>query len=292
MKVPTASVVIAAHDEQATIARTLTELTRDAAPGEFEIVVVCNGCRDATADVARSHEGVLVVEIPEAGKSGALRVGEEHVAAFPRIFLDADVLLTTAAARALVDVLGQEAPAVAGLLADVDLGASTRGVRWFYDFRQRLPVFQAGVIGSGVYALNAAGRRRFGPWPDVLGDDLLALRLFDREERHLVTGHRTVIGAPHDLGAVVRRGIRVRRGNRQLDEHIESLLLSPRPSSGFGVALVEALRHPQGWPGIVTFVAVTVLVRVGAWGAMEGDWRIPAGEEGAREPSDHEHRAA
>ncbi|MGD9408165.1 MAG: glycosyltransferase, partial [Gammaproteobacteria bacterium] len=44
------SVVIPAHDEEAVIQRTLGALLRSADPGEFEVIVVCNGCSDATAE--------------------------------------------------------------------------------------------------------------------------------------------------------------------------------------------------------------------------------------------------
>lgn len=293
MSMPIASVVIAAHDEEATIGSTLAELLDEAAPGELEVVVVCNGCRDATAEAARAHEGVVVVELADANKSGALAAGEHHVRAYPRIYLDADVVLSTRGARALALALADEAPAVAGVLADMDLAAATRGVRWFYDFRGRLPVFGHGVIGAGVYAMSATGRERFGPWPDVLGDDLLALRLFPPEERRLVAGHRAIVTGPRDLGEVVRRGIRVRRGNRQLDSLRGDLPLQSRPRAGLAAALREALREPRAWPGAMTFLAVTTVVRVRTrWGSSTGDWPSSAGKGGMREPSRRGYRAA
>ena len=46
------SVVIAAHNEEALLGRCLDALLSDAEPGEFEVVVVPNGCTDSTARVA------------------------------------------------------------------------------------------------------------------------------------------------------------------------------------------------------------------------------------------------
>jgi glycosyltransferase involved in cell wall biosynthesis len=293
MMEPTASVVIAAHDEQASIGGTLRALTGEAAPEEFEVVVVCNGCTDRTAAVARQHAGVMVLELAEASKSAALRLGDRHTTVFPRLYLDADVRLTTAAARDLVGALAGDAPAVAGLRADIDVTRATRGVRWFYDFRERLPIFGGGVIGAGVYALNAAGRSRFGAWPDVLGDDLLVFRLFGPEERLLSTRHRTVATAPRDLGEVVRRGVRVRLGNLQLDRLHAGAELEPRPPAGFGAALRDAVRRPGGWPGAVTFVAVTALIRLRVrLGSGGGDWVRTMGEGEAHEPGARTHQAA
>ena len=62
-----ASVVIPAHDEERGIARTLRSLEGGFAPGDLEIVVVCNGCTDRTAETVRAtFPHVRVLEIPEA----------------------------------------------------------------------------------------------------------------------------------------------------------------------------------------------------------------------------------
>ncbi len=62
------SVVIAAHNEAAVIERCLASLLADAASGEFDVIVVANGCTDNTARLAERRPGVRVVEIPEASK--------------------------------------------------------------------------------------------------------------------------------------------------------------------------------------------------------------------------------
>ncbi|WP_448631445.1 glycosyltransferase family 2 protein [Cellulomonas soli] len=77
------SVVIPAHDEEHGIARTLAPLAQAAAAGTLEVVVVANGCTDATAAVARSVPGVHVVEIDVASKAAALRAGDRAATRFP-----------------------------------------------------------------------------------------------------------------------------------------------------------------------------------------------------------------
>ena len=47
------SFVIPAHNEEAVIGRCLTALLAGARRDELDIIVVCNGCTDRTAEVAR-----------------------------------------------------------------------------------------------------------------------------------------------------------------------------------------------------------------------------------------------
>jgi glycosyltransferase involved in cell wall biosynthesis len=83
-----------------------------------EVVVVDDGSRDATADVARAA-GARVVRLPvNVGKGGAVAAG---VAASPDadtyLLLDADVGPTATAARALLDpVLADDADMTIGVL--------------------------------------------------------------------------------------------------------------------------------------------------------------------------------
>ena len=283
---PRASVVIPAHDEAAVIADNLRTLLADARPGEFDVVVVCNGCSDDTADRARTVEGVRVREIAAASKIEALREGDRVTSTFPRIYLDADVALTTAMARALATALDEPGVAVAGIPGRFDLRRTSVPARLFLEFRQRLPVFRHGVLGGGVYALSAPGRRRWGVWPDVTGDDQFVYRSFAADERATVTGHHTVIDPPSDLRAVVRRGVRVRRGNRQLSEGGSDHAALSAPGAGLREAFREAVRTPRGLVSAVVFVAVTVMVRALDRFGAQGDWAGATSATSASAPSD------
>lgn len=266
---PRASVVIPAHDEADRIETTLTALLADAEPGEFEVVVVCNGCRDDTAARARSVPGVEVVELDVASKIAALNEADRRVRTFPRIYLDADTQLSAAGARALVAALDQPEARVAGMRAEVVLDPPTRLGRWYHGFRERLPVFADGIIGAGVFALDRVGRARFADWPDVLGDDQFVLRTFPPHERAFVATHRTRVTVPGRLRAIVRRGVRVRRGNVELTH--ERHLAPPR--SGAGVALRRAVTDPRAWPQAATWVLVSAWIRLRTRAGASGDWQ-------------------
>jgi len=273
MNAPRASVVIPAHDEEGRIGQTLRTLLADAEPGEFEVLVICNGCVDGTADEARDVPGVEVVEIPDASKIAALNEGDRRTDHFPRIYLDGDVRLSTRAARALTAELQGDDALAAGVPADFEFSRSSLGVRLFYGFRQDLPVFAEGFIGAGVYALSAAGRRRFDAWPDVLGDDQFVYRSFAPDERRTVPDHRTRVTAPENLRSVVRRGVRIRRGNAQLTVGSSEQPALPPPSAGLKVAFRRSVRTPKGIARAMTFLVVAGIIRLITRFGHSGDWR-------------------
>jgi glycosyltransferase involved in cell wall biosynthesis len=281
---PVASVVIPAHDERAHIAEHLTALLADLPEGTLEVVVVCNGCTDDTATVAGGVPGVRVVELPEASKIAALRAGDAEAAHFPRIYLDADVRLAGAAAAALAHALTTPAPRVAGVLPEVDLSGASWAVRRFYGFRLRLPVLQQGIIGAGVYALNEAARDRIGDWPDVLGDDGYVFRSFSPRERILVAGHRTRVVAPPTLGVVIRRGVRVRRGNAELGT-LAAGRVEAAPSTGVLTALRQVGREPSRWPDAAVWLAASVVIRLLTRLRWAGDWQQGRGRPSRGAPA-------
>jgi glycosyltransferase involved in cell wall biosynthesis len=278
-----ASVVVPARNEADRIGTTLRALLGGVVPVDLEVVVVCNGCTDRTAAVAREVAGVQVYEIKQPSKVAALREGDARASVFPRLYLDADVELSRPTAVALARALDVDGPRVAGVLAELDTSDSTRLVRWFFAFRQRLPVFQEGIIGAGVYAMNAAGRARFGVWPEVLGDDQFVLRLFEPHERVTLSDHRSRVKAPPDLRTVIRRGVRVRRGNVELSRGVDGTRLVA-PKAGVLSALRWCLLRPRTWPEALTWLAVSVWIRVLARVRVGGgDWAV-AGPEHTTPP--------
>ena len=254
------SVVIPAHDEEAVVGRCLDALLEDARPGEFEVVVVANGCSDATARVARERGGdVTVLDLPASGKVGALNAGDEAAHGFPRIYLDADVVLTTAAARAVVTALTEGGALVAAPRPTVDTSRSSLLVAWHYQLWEQLPVLADGYVGSGVYAVSEEGHRRIAPFPDVVADDQYVRRRFLRAERAGVAETFTVF-APRTVRAYVGRAVRARAGNAALDD-ADAPALAPETTPRGLTALVPLVRQPRSWHRLGAFVMLTAAVR-------------------------------
>jgi glycosyltransferase involved in cell wall biosynthesis len=120
---PGLSIVIPAWNEEDRLSRTLSRyLPALEARGEpFEVIVVADGARDRTADVARSFaaRGVRVLEFPEKlGKGGAILEGL-RTARFEHVgYVDADGPIPPSQIYGLVDSL-----------ADVDCVIASRWMR-------------------------------------------------------------------------------------------------------------------------------------------------------------------
>ena len=68
------SIVVPAHNESSGIARTLSAMTLGCRREELDVLVVCNGCTDDTADIARRFgPAVRVIETEVANKCHALK---------------------------------------------------------------------------------------------------------------------------------------------------------------------------------------------------------------------------
>lgn len=252
------SVVVPAHDEERTIARCLAAVVGQLGDAD-ELVVVCNGCRDGTAAMARTFgPRVTVVETAVASKTAALNQGDATVTRFPRLYLDADVELSPGAVPAVVAAFADPAVAVAAPMVRHDLAGASWAVRSYYAIWAALPSVRDDVVGRGAYALSAEAHASLGAFPTVTGDDHFVRDRFPRERRRVVAGAVSTVRAPQTLRGLVRRKVRARAGNLELD----------RASS---TGRHRASRRSRQWlhvvrarPGLVRHVPLYVAVTVWA----------------------------
>lgn len=251
------SIIVPAHNEASRIGGNLTLLTLGAEPDEFEIIVVANGCTDATVEVAQGIPGVRVIGLPEPGKAAALRAGDAAATRLARIYLDADVALSAHEARALTTAVTQPGiHAATGRRRIVTRGSSV-AVRAFYAVNRRLPVYDDGLFGRGVIAVGPIGRARFEEFPDLIADDLFLDSLFSPEEKCQVDDVVTSVVAPRSTVQLVRRLARVRSGNRAVRQ-----LSSARPASSASWLRHVVLPRPWLWPAGVCYAAVVVAAEI------------------------------
>jgi glycosyltransferase involved in cell wall biosynthesis len=259
------SVVIPAHDEERTLARLLEVLLADPRADQLEIVVAANGCADATAAVAGSFGGsVSVVTIDEASKIAALDAGDREAVTFPRAYVDADVVIDVPALLALADVLEPPGgPLVASPRLEVDTTGASWPVRAHYRIWELTDYRRSGHIGSGVYALAAEGRRRFGRWPRVIADDRFVQQLFRPDERATLEEHAFTVRSARTIRAHLRRSTRIARGNPELPDELQRATDGP---SGDRTAhlLRRVAARPVLWPSFAVYAVTSTLPRARA----------------------------
>ena len=264
------SVVIAAHNEAAVLGKCLDTLLMEAEPGEFDVVVVPNGCSDDTARVASDRPGVRVVEIPDANKAKALNAGDRAANGFPRIYLDADIMLATAQARSLSVALSGPSTARSPkpLAAVPERALEIHGrpfmVRAYYAISSRLPAFREGLFGRGAIALSEEGRRRFDTFPNMVADDLFLDSLFGATEKIQLDDSRTTVAAPMRTRDLVRRLVRVRRGNAAMRAAGRAgkvdATVRPADRSAWFTSVVKP--HPHLAPAALIYVCISALAAV------------------------------
>jgi glycosyltransferase involved in cell wall biosynthesis len=258
------AVVIPAHNEESVVERCLDALLTGARPGELDIVVVCNGCEDRTAEKAQSRahgEDVRVLETGQASKTEALNLGDRTVSGFPRFYVDADVVLDLDGLRRIAARLVSGDGLAASPSMDMDLGRSTWPVRAYYRVWTSLPYVREGMIGVGVYALSEAGRRRFEEFPDVIADDGFVRMLFTADERLRVDGARVRVMAPRRMDDLLRIKTRSRLGGYELMTRFPELAIRERRSKSYGGAMRLIVLRPWLWPHAIVYAAVQLTTR-------------------------------
>lgn len=258
------SIIIPAHDESAVIERCLRNVTRSLTADEAEIIVVCNGCSDATADIARAFEPMVrVASLSTASKPAALNLGDSIATSYPRIYLDADIVVDSGVIRDLANLLANDSPFLA---------ASPRGTaslehcgplaRSFYRVWTALPYFREGPFGAGVYAFSRRGRERFTSFPDIISDDGFARLNVHPTERGILESGTFTIFPPRSISGVLKINIRSRAGMYQLRSRYPDLF--GNESTSALASLLEILRRPGLWHDAPIYLAVMLMASLGA----------------------------
>ena len=256
----TMTVIIPAHNEAAVIGSTLSSLLRDARPGDFRVVVVCNGCTDGTAPLVRSaFPDVTVVELDESSRVAAINAGLHLAGDQDVLLLDADVELATRDALALCDALTAPGIDVAIGRMKIDVEGGSWPVRAFYRVWALHPYLANGKFAAAI-AISKSALHGIGELPGVTNDDAYLSRLFRPENVALVYQVCFRVRVPRSLPALLRVRSRIHRGNRELQQ-----LFPDRPEahtqSGIGLLRIVS-RRPRLWVDFVLFVAVGGISRL------------------------------
>lgn len=276
------SVIIPANNEEAYLGRCLEALLVQepgadgtVGTGGVEVIVAANGCTDATVAIARDHLArfeargwrLVVLDIAAGGKINALNHADSAATGGNRLYLDADVAMGPDMLRQLGAALDRPDPVYASGRLTV-APARTLVTRCYAALWQRLPFMRSGVPGAGLFAVNAAGRARWGAFPDIISDDTYVRLLFAPDERVAVD---ECYEWPMIEGfwPLVRVRRRQDRGVHQIAERYPQLM---RNEGKDGVGPLDHLRLLAGLPiPYAVYVSVALAVRLGL-GQRDGGW--------------------
>jgi biofilm PGA synthesis N-glycosyltransferase PgaC len=271
---PEITLMIAAYNEQDSIADTLDYALSADYTGAFNIIVVDDGSTDLTreivAEYAASDPRVRLLEVEHGGKANALNAALEIVSAPLVATIDADTLLMPYSLRRLVARLTASPPdtvAVAGavLVRNSRVNILTRAQEWDYflgiaSVKRGQALLQGTLVAQGAFSVyDATALRLAGGWPNRIGEDIVLTW------RMLLQGGRSVFEptavafteAPHQWGPFARQRRRWARGMIEgLRDHGVGLLkrmdfYSHAVAGNFLFPLLDATFTLAFIPGIV-----------------------------------------
>ena len=263
-----ASVVVPARDAAASVGQTVRALLAQDPP-PLEVIVVDDGSRDGTGEVARAAGAGQVLRAEGQGPARARNLGLQAARGELIVFTDADCTPRPGFLRALLAPLAD--PAVAGVKGAYESeqrGLTPRFVQVEYEERYRRMARRASIDFIDTYAaayrraalLEAGGFDERYPFPST-EDQELSFRLVERGAR-LVFAPEARVAHLHaaTLAAYARKKARIgywkvatlRRhpGKAVDDAHTPGtlklqLLLAPAALGGIAIAAGGAA---AGWP--------------------------------------------
>lgn len=239
---PRITLMVAAYNEQDSIAETLDYALRADYPGEFEIVVADDGSTDRTREIVAAYAErdarVRLFAAEHGGKANTLNAALANVSAPLVATIDADTLLMPyslgrAVARLMVSPPDTVAVAGAVLVRNSRDNLLTRAQEWDYflgiaTVKRGQALLQGTLVAQGAFSVyDTTALKLEGGWPDRIGEDIvLTWRLLLRGGRSVFEPTAVAFTeAPTSWRAFARQRQRWARGMIEgLRDHGVSLL--------------------------------------------------------------------
>ena len=263
MNSDTVSIIIPAHNEERVIERTLGNHQEGITPG-FEIIVVCNGCTDNTANLVSKYGSVKLLVTETASKTYALNKGDEIATGKCRVYMDADVVMTIGGLKSMMMDMNRKGVLAITPNVKMDYSNASRFVKTYYKFWLQLPYVREGFIGGGVYMLSDQGRSRFCEFPNIISDDGYVRSLFSNEEISRSDNIFSVVSAPGTIVGLIKIFTRSRVGQYQLFAMYPESQSQLRNNPGRTWILLNHLIRPKNLVGGLTYIIVNFLCRIRA----------------------------
>jgi poly-beta-1,6-N-acetyl-D-glucosamine synthase len=246
---PAISILVAAYNEESSIADTLRSIDQQEYPAEFEVLVIDDGSQDATAAIVEANPypwARLLRQPRNMGKAAALNRGLAESKHDYVITLDADSFLFGDALVRLVERYFSDPSstrAVAGtmLVRNSRKNWLTRAQEWDYfhgiaAIKRVQSLFQGTMVAQGAFSIYARDALvEIQGWQDCVGEDIvLTWAMLVRGWR---VGHAEdaccFTNVPDNLRQFVKQRQRWSRGMMEAFRQHPGILLTPRMSTLF-----------------------------------------------------------
>ena len=186
---PPLTILVAAYNEEASIADTIWSIDAQHYPGELQVVVINDGSTDATPSIVRRyqerHSWLTLLDIqPNGGKANALNRALEIAKHDLVLTVDADSYLYHDALCCIVERFLEDphtTRAVAGTVLVRNSRANwiTQAQEWDYfhgiaAIKRTQSLFQGTLVAQGSFSLyDRATVAAVGGWPVCVGEDIV-----------------------------------------------------------------------------------------------------------------------
>ena len=183
------TVILCAHNEEETVARTIQGVLDQDYPGKIRVLVVDNASTDRTRseifrvkEQARENRQVEYLYCAQKGKAHALNTGLAQVETSYFITVDADTYLEKSAVQRIMDhINARQSACVAGNLF-VDRPTRTLCAKMqIYDYLMSIAAikryqgsYRSTLVAQGAFsAYSTQAVREAGGWQDRMGEDIV-----------------------------------------------------------------------------------------------------------------------
>jgi biofilm PGA synthesis N-glycosyltransferase PgaC len=259
-KYPDVTVLIAAYNEEKSIASTLSGIFSQDYPSHIQIIVINDGSSDKTVQSVRSlvaqHPNLELIDLGgqinlelidlerNGGKAAALNHGLRKCVTDIVITIDADSYILKDGIRNLVgrylsDPINTKAVAGEILIRNSRENWITKAQEWDYflgiaTIKRIQSLFQGTLVAQGAFSLyERKTLLELGGWPEMVGEDIvLTWKILAKGYR---VGHAedalAFTDCPNTLKGFVRQRQRWSRGLIEAFKENPSILIQPRLST-------------------------------------------------------------
>ena len=259
-KYPDVTVLIAAYNEEKSIASTLSGIFSQDYPSRIQIIVINDGSSDKTVQSVRSlvaqHSNLELIDLGgqinlelidlerNGGKAAALNHGLRKCVTDIVITIDADSYILKDGIRNLVgrylsDPTNTKAVAGEILIRNSRENWITKAQEWDYflgiaTIKRIQSLFQGTLVAQGAFSLyERKTLLELGGWPEMVGEDIvLTWKILAKGYR---VGHAedalAFTDCPNTLNGFVRQRQRWSRGLIEAFKENPSILIQPRLST-------------------------------------------------------------